>query len=65
MAGTLEVVEEPRYGTAANHLVDASREASLVVMGHRIRRSPLGARVGSVTYAVLHHATAPVVVPHS
>ncbi|MFI6335755.1 universal stress protein [Streptomyces sp. NPDC050535] len=61
----VEVVEESRYGTAAIHLVDASREASLVVVGRRIRRSPLGARIGPITHAVLHHATAPVaVVPH-
>ena len=61
----VEVVEESRYGTAASHLVDASREASLVVVGRRIRRSPFGAHIGHVTHAVLHHATAPVaVVPH-
>ncbi|WP_443065002.1 universal stress protein [Streptomyces sp. NBC_00576] len=34
----VEVVEESRYGTAAIHLVDASRETSLVVVGHRPRR---------------------------
>jgi len=63
---SVEVVEEPRYGTAANHLVDASREASLVVVGRRIRRSPLGSHIGPVTHAVLHHSPAPVaVVPHS
>lgn len=63
---SVEVVEESRYGTAANHLVDASREASLVVVGRRIRRSPLGAHIGPVTHAVLHHSTAPVaVVAHS
>jgi nucleotide-binding universal stress UspA family protein len=62
----VEVVEESRYGTAAIHLVDVSREASLVVVGRRIRRSPLGARIGPITHAVLHHSTAPVaVVPHS
>ncbi|MFF4351225.1 universal stress protein [Streptomyces sp. NPDC001530] len=61
----VEVVEEPRAGRAANHLVDASREASLVVVGRRIRRSPIGAHIGPVTHAVLHHAAAPVaVVPH-
>ncbi|MFE6485646.1 universal stress protein [Streptomyces sp. NPDC057757] len=61
----VEVIEESRYGTAAIHLVDASREASLVVVGRRVRRSPLGARIGPITHAVLHHATAPVaVVPH-
>lgn len=58
----VEVVEESRSGSPANHLVDASREASLVVVGRRIRRSPFGIHIGSVTHAVLHHATAPVAV---
>ena len=62
---TVEVVEESRWGRAANFLMDASREASLVVVGRRIRRSPFGAHIGPVTHAVLHHSTAPVaVVPH-
>ncbi|MDN0200029.1 universal stress protein [Streptomyces sp. S.PNR 29] len=56
------VIEESRSGSPANHLVDASREASLVVVGRRIRRSPFGIHIGSVTHAVLHHATAPVAV---
>ncbi|MDX3580692.1 universal stress protein [Streptomyces europaeiscabiei] len=61
----VEVTEESHYGTPGNHLVDASREASLVVVGRRIRRNPFGAHIGPVTHAVLHHATAPVaVVPH-
>ncbi|MFJ5533833.1 universal stress protein [Streptomyces sp. NPDC093261] len=61
----VEVVERSRMGTAAGLLSDASREASLVVVGRRIRRRPLGTHIGSVTHAVLHHATAPVaVVPH-
>ncbi|MBE8472014.1 universal stress protein [Streptomyces justiciae] len=61
----VEVVEESRWGRAANFLMDASREASLVVVGRRVRRSPLGAHIGPVTHAVLHHCTAPVaVVPH-
>ncbi|MFF4733920.1 universal stress protein [Streptomyces mirabilis] len=62
---TVDVVEDSLSGKAANHLVDASAEASLVVVGRRIRRSALGAHIGPVTHAVLHHATAPVaVVPH-
>lgn len=61
----VEVVEESRSGKPASHLVAASHEASLVVVGRRIRRSPIGARIGPVAHAVLHHATAPVaVVPH-
>lgn len=61
----VEVVEQAVVGNAAGHLVDASADASLVVVGRRIRRTPLGARIGPVTRAVPHHATAPVaVVPH-
>ncbi|WP_405859202.1 universal stress protein [Streptomyces sp. NBC_01515] len=60
-----EVTEECPYGSSGIHLVGASREASLVVVGRRVRRGPLGAHIGSVTHTVLHHSTAPVaVVPH-
>ncbi|MFF4135413.1 universal stress protein [Streptomyces mirabilis] len=58
----IEVVLEPRVGSAAAHLVDASREACLVVIGRRIRRGALGAHIGPVAHGVLHHATAPVAV---
>ncbi|MFD5256322.1 universal stress protein [Streptomyces bobili] len=58
----VRVIEESRPGSPAVHLVDASREASLVVVGRRICRGPLGAHIGPVTHAVLHHATAPVAV---
>ncbi|MFE6834026.1 universal stress protein [Streptomyces sp. NPDC057705] len=49
-------------GSAAEHLVRASRGAGLVVVGRRVHRSPLGAHLGSVAHAVLHHAAAPVAV---
>ncbi|MFD8735314.1 universal stress protein [Streptomyces sp. NPDC059618] len=62
---SVEIIEDSLSGKPANHLVDASREASLVVVGRRIRRAALGAHIGPVGHAVLHHATAPVaVVPH-
>ncbi|WEH12599.1 universal stress protein [Streptomyces sp. VNUA24] len=61
----IEVSEECPFGTPGNHLADASREASLVVVGRRIRRNPFGSHIGPVTHAVLHHSSAPVaVVPH-
>ncbi|MFF5437631.1 universal stress protein [Streptomyces achromogenes] len=61
----VEVVKESCYGSPSPVLIDASGEASLVVVGRRVRRSSAGARIGPVTHAVLHHATAPVaVVPH-
>ncbi|ATZ23297.1 Universal stress protein [Streptomyces lavendulae subsp. lavendulae] len=49
-------------GSAGGHLVRASRGAGLVVVGRRVRRSPLGAHLGAVAHAVLHHAAAPVAV---
>ncbi|MET9730553.1 universal stress protein [Streptomyces sp. NPDC006458] len=61
----IEVTGESPYGSASDHLVDVSREASLIVVGRRLRRHPFGAHIGHVTHAVLHHAVAPVaVVPH-
>ena len=43
-------------------LIDDSADASLVVVGRRTRRSPLGPHIGPVAHAVLHHAKAPVAV---
>ncbi|MER6573256.1 universal stress protein [Streptomyces sp. NPDC001093] len=61
----VEVIEASRCGSAAQVLVDASREASLVVVGRRVRTSPLGIHIGHVAHAVLHHVVGPVaVVPH-
>ncbi|MGW6462215.1 universal stress protein [Streptomyces sp. NPDC055078] len=63
---SVEVVEEALPGKAVDLLVAAAAEASLLVVGRRMRPSaPFGGRIGSVAHAVLHHATAPVaVVPH-
>jgi nucleotide-binding universal stress UspA family protein len=58
----VEASAEVRTGSAADRLVAASGEASLVVVGRRIRRSALGTHIGSVAHAVLHHAAAPVAV---
>ncbi|MGW5430026.1 universal stress protein [Streptomyces sp. NPDC004059] len=61
----VQVVAESSFGSPSNLLIDASRDASLVVVGRRVRQSAAGAHIGPVTHAVLHHATAPVaVVPH-
>lgn len=50
-------------GDAAGHLVAASRDANLVVMGRHRRRLLAPARMmGSVTHAVLLHAASPVAV---
>ncbi|MGW1605617.1 universal stress protein [Streptomyces eurythermus] len=58
----VEVIEASRSGSAAQVLADASRDASLVVVGRRVRTGSFGARVGHVTHSVLHHAAAPVAV---
>ncbi|WP_306191517.1 universal stress protein [Streptomyces sp. MK5] len=61
----VDIVEQAAIGDPAGHLVDAAADASLVVVGRRPLHGRLGARIGPVTHAVLHHATAPVVVvPH-
>ncbi|MEU3949987.1 universal stress protein [Streptomyces sp. NPDC029526] len=58
----VEVEEEPIGGSPSVRLVEASRGASLVVVGRRVRRGPFGGRIGALTHAVLHHAVAPVAV---
>lgn len=53
----------PAPGDAAGHLVAASRDAELVVVGRHRRRLLAPARMlGSVTHAVLLHAASPVAV---
>ncbi len=50
-------------GDAAGHLVGASQDAELVVVGRHRRRLLAPARMmGSVTQAVLLHAVSPVAV---
>ncbi|MFI9004257.1 universal stress protein [Streptomyces sp. NPDC053541] len=61
VTGTARVV----IGSAGLELVRAAANAGLVVVGRRTRRSALGAHIGSVAHAVLHHSPAPVaLVPH-
>ncbi|MFI7317066.1 universal stress protein [Streptomyces venezuelae] len=46
-------------------LLDAAREADLLVVGARRRKGHVGMQLGPVNHAVLHHAACPVaVVPH-
>ncbi|GAA3379379.1 universal stress protein [Streptomyces sannanensis] len=60
------VVQQVEMGRPAGVLLDASSGASLVVVGRRISRIPLGPRIGAVTHAALHHCRGPVaVVPHA
>ncbi|MEU5796067.1 universal stress protein [Streptomyces lavendulae] len=53
-------------GHARDILVDASRDAGLLVVGARRRVGHTGPRLGRVAHGVLHHAACPVaVVPES
>ncbi|MFF8908318.1 universal stress protein [Streptomyces olivaceoviridis] len=58
----VEVIEASRCGSAPQVLANDSRDASLVVVGRRIRTGSFGAHIGHVTHAALHHITAPVAV---
>ncbi|MZD04511.1 universal stress protein [Streptomyces sp. SID5785] len=59
------VTEHVEIGSAGQVLLSAAPEAQLLVVGRRARRTAVGARIGSVAHAVLHHAPCPVaVVPH-
>ncbi|MFE9484271.1 universal stress protein [Streptomyces spororaveus] len=61
----VDVVEHVERGSAGHVLLTASSDAQLLVVGRRIRESSVGAHIGSVAHAVLHHSACPVaVVPH-
>ncbi|MFH9609613.1 universal stress protein [Streptomyces sp. NPDC017448] len=58
----VEVRAEARYGSPAGVLIDASRGASLLVVGSRGLGGFSGLLLGSVAQACAQHASCPVVV---
>ncbi|MEU6812556.1 universal stress protein [Streptomyces sp. NPDC046831] len=61
----VHVVEHVEMGSAGQVLLSVSGRAQLLVVGRRAHRTAVGARIGSVAHAMLHHAGCPVaVVPH-
>ncbi|MFT2019291.1 universal stress protein [Streptomyces sp. 796.1] len=59
------VEEHVEIGSGGQVLLAQTGRAALLVVGRRVRRSPIGSRIGSVAHAALHHARCPVaVVPH-
>lgn len=60
------VTAHVEMGSAGQVLLAQTPRAQLIVVGRRAHRSALGARIGSVAHAVIHHAPCPVaVVPHA
>ncbi|MBG6089195.1 universal stress protein [Actinomadura viridis] len=60
----LELVEAVPLVHPVQALVDASREAVLLVTGAHERAPRRSARVGSVAHGVIHHAACPVAIVH-
>ncbi|CAM5574862.1 universal stress protein [Streptomyces aurantiogriseus] len=61
----VKVVQTIDLASAAEVVLQAARNAGLVVVGRETHRPALGMRIGPVTHGVIHHAAAPVaVVPH-
>ncbi|MQA79640.1 MAG: universal stress protein [Streptosporangiales bacterium] len=58
----VKVTGDLRRGNAAQVLVDAARNAELLVVGSRGHGAFAGALLGSVSDRCTHHATCPVVV---
>lgn len=60
--GVTEIETEVGYRNITGAIVELSREADLVVVGHRGRNETASTLLGSVAYAVTSHASCPVVV---
>ncbi|MBB5938412.1 universal stress protein [Streptomyces zagrosensis] len=59
------VREHVEIGSGGQVLLSQTAHAELLVLGRRVRRAPIGTRIGSVAHAALHHARCPVaVIPH-
>ncbi|MGX1881590.1 universal stress protein [Streptomyces sp. NPDC055287] len=54
------VSQQVRQGRPAVDLAESSRDAGLMFVGRRSRSARLGAHIGAVTHAVVHHSLAPV-----
>lgn len=62
---TADVSVRAEAGHPADVIVHAAREAALIVVGSRGRGEVRSMLLGSISHAVLHHATRPVAVVHA
>jgi len=62
LAPEVDVRAELGYGPASAALVEAARGAVMLVVGSRGRGGFVGALLGSVSSACVHHASCPIVV---
>ncbi|WP_405953880.1 universal stress protein [Streptomyces phaeochromogenes] len=58
----VRVTQHVEMGSAGEVLLTAAAPAQLLAVGRRAHRSAVGARVGSVAHAAMHHAPCPVAV---
>lgn len=63
--GGLDVSSDVREGDPRDVLLEAARDADLLVVGSRGRRTIGEVLLGSVSLYCLHHATIPVTIVHA
>ena len=59
---TVDVTLDVRHAPPTEALLDAADRSTLLVLGRRHHRLPLGSHLGPVARAVLGHSTAPVLI---
>lgn len=59
---SVDIELEARFGTPADVVMSAARDADLVVVGSRGRGGFTGLMLGSISQQIAHHSTIPVVI---
>ncbi len=61
----VEIVRTLTKGRAADTLLQAAKDADLLVVGNRGRGGFAGLRLGSVSQSIAHHSPCPLVIIHT